>query len=1068
MKGKIFVWICLLILAVAPRAKGTHIAGAELTYDCLGNQQYRVRLTLYRDCANGQAGFDNPITLFVFDAQGFVYNTYNVNVPFNTPEIIPENWNACVGTPYNICVEEGIYETVVTLPAAFGGYDFAWARCCRNNIITNLQDPQCEGVTFLAHVPGPDEAICNSMPKFNNSPSLFLCAGEPFFFDYSATDPDGDSLAYEISNPYTGLDFNNAGAGNNSGNCGFGQPQPAVSTANPMGPPPYLNVTFSAGHSFLNPFGPGGFISINPTTGYLTAIPQNQGAYVVAVSVKEYRNGILLSENKRDFQFYVFNCLPQGTPPVLTHDLSGISSSNDTIFAQAGQPFCYDFTVEDSLAPSGIVVTPLSVSFGGNGGFPPPYATLSVNGTAPPVSGQICWQPACDYVGQTIEMIISARDTNDCPNYNIVFDTIWVVVTTPPAAPPIVDHDFAQVAVSNADTIIISPQGTFCYNFIVVDTLGVGNLTYENILMDTSGNVLNQVQGLSSYISGDTLYGEVCWQGFCNYGATYMFVTRGTDEFQCPPDNFGLDTVWLRVEYPYNPAPTLNTGLPSPSVNDTILATVHDEFCFEFQVNDTSILAGDSLLFGYRFEDLNGNLAPGAAPTYFATYNNDEIDGQICWVPRCVNVGNLYRIIVRGTQQNECQIQNSVFDTLYVRVTEPVKPPPLISHDLGPLYPDNYTIDLRDDESFCFDFMLEDTAGPTYLQISTEIFLANGQPFFGDQPDITFNTLSDSLVEGDVCWTVPCDLANQSFKIRFIGRDTFDCNSSNQALDSVFVVHTEEAPATPELCVATVERGDSAIGVYWLANSESDGVAYVVFRGDNGPGSLLAFDTVWNYADTAWFDLGADVDGRSYCYALQALDRCGRLSAVGDASCTILLGGERDDYQSVLEWSEYRGFIPSVVDYEVWRNYPVLGNDELLLISVNSFTLNYTDHAAAQPRICYRIRGEAPVSNCGPETWSNEVCIDFPATLFVPSAFTPNGDNLNDFFTSFGEFEESFYMEIYDRWGKLLFLTRDKATGWNGTIDGKAAPEGVYVYKIEVRGFDGQVLNAHGTITLIR
>lgn len=1056
---------------MAPQMKATHIAGAELTYECLGNDQYRVRLKLYRDCLNGQAPFDNPLELFVFrSTTGQLEGTYAVNVPFNTPEILPENWDACVGTPYNICVEVGIYERIVTLPPIFGGYDFAWARCCRNNIITNLQDPQCEGVTFLAHVPGPTEAICNTMPEFNSAPPLFLCAGETFYFDYSATDPDGDSLVYEISNPYTGLDLLGQGAGNNSGNCGFGQPQPAVnSNNNPMGPPPYANVVFAPGHSYLNPFGPGGFISINPSTGYLTAIPQNQGAYVLAVSVKEYRNGVLISENKRDFQFYVINCLPQGTPPELTHDLSGVNSSNDTIYAQAGEPFCYDFTVADSLAPSGIIVTPLSVSFGGNGGFPPPYATLNVSGTTPPVAGQICWQPACDYVGQTVEMIISARDTNDCPNYNIVFDTIWVVVQPAPVAPPIVNHDLAQAPVTNGDTIIISPQENFCYNFMVIDTLGSGNLSADNILMDTNGTVLNQVQGVTTYVSGDTLFGEVCWQSFCNYGATYMFVTRGEDAYQCPPTNFNLDTVWLRVLIPYNPAPTTTTDiLNNPNSNDTIIANVHEEFCFDFQVTDTSLLAGDSLLFDFQIEDLNGNLAGGEAPNYFATISGDTINGNVCWTPRCVNNEQVFRFIVEGIQLNECLIENSSFDTVYVRVIEPIKPPPILTHDLGPNYPDNLNINLVDDEAFCFDFTLEDTVTPTLVSLGTEVVLANGQPFSGSTPDIVVTYQYDTLILGQVCWTVPCELADQSFKIRLIGRDTFDCNSQNTVYDSVLVHHQELPPAVPDLCVATVIRGDSAIGVFWQANTESDGAGYVIHRRENGIGVALPVDTVWSFTDTAWYDTDVQVDLNKYCYSLQAIDRCGRISPLSSEACTIVLDGERDDYQSVLNWSEYQGYVPSVLNYQVYRNFPVLGTDEFLLISVNSFTLNYTDHTATQPRICYRVRGEGPLGSCGPETWSNEVCVDFPATLYVPSAFTPNGDNLNEIFTSFGEFEESFYMEIYDRWGKLIFVTRDKATGWNGTINGTPQPEGVYVYKIEVRGFDGQVLNAHGTITLIR
>ncbi|MEM7041085.1 MAG: hypothetical protein AAF570_29240, partial [Bacteroidota bacterium] len=343
------------------------------------------------------------ITVFLFNHNaGTIYQTWDITVPWQTPEIQPENWDACVGTPYTICVEEAIYEATILLPPQAGGYDIAWARCCRNYQIDNLSAPSCAGATFLAHVPGPAEATCNSMPVFNQTPSIFLCAGQPYFFDHSATDPDGDSLVYEISNPYTGFDLTGLGAGNNSGQCGFGLPAPVVDQFNPMGPPPYANVVFATGYSYQNPFGPGGYININPNTGYLEAFPAAIGVYVLAISVKEYRNGILLSENKRDFQFHVITCIQQGPPPSLTHDLSGLNHNGDTIFAEAGKPFCYEFEVTDALVPSSIIVTPLSTSFGGNGGFPPPYATLSVSGDSPPVTGEICWRPACDYVGQVV------------------------------------------------------------------------------------------------------------------------------------------------------------------------------------------------------------------------------------------------------------------------------------------------------------------------------------------------------------------------------------------------------------------------------------------------------------------------------------------------------------------------------------------------------------------------------------------------------------------------------------------------------------------------------------------
>jgi gliding motility-associated-like protein len=88
--------------------------------------------------------------------------------------------------------------------------------------------------------------------------------------------------------------------------------------------------------------------------------------------------------------------------------------------------------------------------------------------------------------------------------------------------------------------------------------------------------------------------------------------------------------------------------------------------------------------------------------------------------------------------------------------------------------------------------------------------------------------------------------------------------------------------------------------------------------------------------------------------------------------------------------------------------------------------------------------------------------------LYIPNAFTPNGDGINDVFrippgSSF-ELKE---FSIYDRWGGKIFTTRDIAEGWDGTFNGKSEPAGIYVYTI-----DGYILGKpsyfKGTVTLIR
>ena len=195
----LFFLCCLLSLI---KVQATHIVGAELFYECTDpvNSRYTITLKLYRDCLAGQAPFDEFITVFAFSSKSGQPARYlDIPIPLRTPEVVPEEWDVCVGRPYNICVQEGIYQARdVYLPPIEGGYDLAWARCCRNQAITNLESPLSEGVTYLAHVPGPEDAECNTMPQFKQVPPIFLCAGETFNFDHSAEDADGDSLSYAV------------------------------------------------------------------------------------------------------------------------------------------------------------------------------------------------------------------------------------------------------------------------------------------------------------------------------------------------------------------------------------------------------------------------------------------------------------------------------------------------------------------------------------------------------------------------------------------------------------------------------------------------------------------------------------------------------------------------------------------------------------------------------------------------------------------------------------------------------------------------------------------------------
>lgn len=283
-------WLTILsVLSATFTLQATHIIGGELYYDCLGGNQYRITLKVYRDCFNGQAPFDNPAHVTIFNGNGGFLQV--IDIPFPGSTNVPFiSGNPCFQAPPNVCVEQAIYTTVVTLPASPSGYVFAYQRCCRNNTILNLVDPGNTGATYTETVPPTSSVVCNSSPRFTNFPPIALCIGEELVFDHSATDPDGDSLVYELCSTYSGATPSD--------------PNPPVTST-----PPFNNIIFSAPYNAGNPIASNPPISIDPQTGVLTVTPTQLGQYVVGVCVREYRNGVLIGTHSRDFQFNVTNCL---------------------------------------------------------------------------------------------------------------------------------------------------------------------------------------------------------------------------------------------------------------------------------------------------------------------------------------------------------------------------------------------------------------------------------------------------------------------------------------------------------------------------------------------------------------------------------------------------------------------------------------------------------------------------------------------------------------------------------------------------------------------------------------
>ncbi|NDC40942.1 MAG: gliding motility-associated C-terminal domain-containing protein [Chitinophagia bacterium] len=111
-----------------------------------------------------------------------------------------------------------------------------------------------------------------------------------------------------------------------------------------------------------------------------------------------------------------------------------------------------------------------------------------------------------------------------------------------------------------------------------------------------------------------------------------------------------------------------------------------------------------------------------------------------------------------------------------------------------------------------------------------------------------------------------------------------------------------------------------------------------------------------------------------------------------------------------------------------------------------------------------------PTGNCEkiPLVLRIYINVEHESVIAVPNAFTP-GSNLNSTFHIYLRGAANLnHFRIYNRWGNLVFETKDILQGWDGMYNGTPQPFGVYVYDIEAVTNTGKLVQRHGNVTLIR
>lgn len=208
-------------------------------------------------------------------------------------------------------------------------------------------------------------------------------------------------------------------------------------------------------------------------------------------------------------------------------------------------------------------------------------------------------------------------------------------------------------------------------------------------------------------------------------------------------------------------------------------------------------------------------------------------------------------------------------------------------------------------------------------------------------------------------------------------------------------------------------------------------------------------------------DVTADPSVGSYCYQLTYLTSCG-LSSTSKPVCTVFLSSKASN---TIDWTADSPFAPGIVsNYSVLVIDPLSSTQRQIQLGSNTTyepDLNDPNAESLKYQIIAEMTG-------GGRSYSNVYTLRRQPRIFVPDAFTPNGDGNNDEFIPKGILTDQFRMLIYDRWGEVIFSTTDKTKGWDGTINGQPALAGQYMYRIDVQDLTGQQTVRTGGLLLIR
>jgi gliding motility-associated-like protein len=256
------------------------------------------------------------------------------------------------------------------------------------------------------------------------------------------------------------------------------------------------------------------------------------------------------------------------------------------------------------------------------------------------------------------------------------------------------------------------------------------------------------------------------------------------------------------------------------------------------------------------------------------------------------------------------------------------------------------------------------------------------------------------------------------------------------------------------------------VNVWWQC-MEDAAVSYEIYRNGEKVKELDANSCV--YAELNYDDTIPPKTQGPLTYTVKALDSCGNSSLIGRVGQPPYLTGEvkGNNELSVIHFTPYQDW--NVRENEI--NYSLETEDFLgqwVAINNQNSTADFLDNqfldetnGGVQLEKCYRVRGRYGTSK---SSISNVLCLPYSPVIFIPTAFSPNADGLNDIYRPVTFGIEYYEVKIYNRYGQKLAEFNETSKGW----DASNAAMGAYVVTIHAKGTDNLWYNLKQTVTVVR